>query len=973
MMKVRALRTPCLAVLLVCVCGMVVGGGTGRGAGPDGWQISWDGKAIVLRHGDEGVARVENIRVVVGGATRDVLGGGFEASGPEEVLRGGYRMVFSRGGGLDAETVEVGVWTDGNEVWVFVDVPRNPEQVGEIGGTVTWGKDPWLCRVEPASNPDVVQTALGEMVENARCDAAFDRFGDRVLRARADRVEWRKRGGELALRVTGRLDAVLGLTAIPNYYRERLGIRFYEPIDNTVKKRFPGPVSGWCSWYDLYQDINEENILANAKLVAERLKPFGAEYVQIDDGWQGVGHGGGENRDWLSVAPGFGHGMPRVANEIRKMGLKSGLWLIPQGQSNWEFVKDRRDAFLWTKEGQSPFCKVDDQGRVSDAAWQGAFLVDPTSPAAPGYLRSLMRGLAVDWGYDYFKIDGQPTTNEFYADQQSLMARPEVQPDEAYRMSLRAIRDAIGPQRFLLGCYGIPLSGIGIMDGSRTGGDVGGDWGGFQPALDATMRWYFLHNVAWYCDPDALLVRPPLTIDQARAWATLYAITGQHLMASDDLRDLPEERFPILQSVFPALNIRPVDLYAYARPRLWDLKVNHGGDSCDVVAAFNWDTAPISLRVTFKDLGLTAAKEYDVFEFWTWRYLGRLKKTFEPALPPTSVRVFVVREALDRPQVMTTSRHVVAGYVDEVETTWDAGAKCLRGRSNVGGGFPYKVAIITPWQRSSFVATSARVRDGKADLEQAGPLVSLRWTPQESGVVEWRVDFTVRPVAQATSLPAPSDLKVEQREGSLTLSWQPVTGASFYRVYCDGVLCGAAWDPEFADTRLGFAKRTYFVKAVGYDGRESEPSASVEFTPAAAEMLWLDQVQPASASQDWGTLHMNASVEGNPLSIGGVRYQRGLGTHAHSTLIYKLDGAFRTFAAHVGVDDEKGGAGSVVFEVRVDGREAFDSGVMRGGEPAKEVVVPLAGVKELQLYVDCADDGISCDHADWAEARLLAR
>jgi hypothetical protein len=46
---------------------------------------------------------------------------------------------------------------------------------------------------------------------------------------------------------------------------------------------------------------------------------------------------------------------------------------------------------------------------------------------------------------------------------------------------------------------------------------------------------------------------------------------------------------------------------------------------------------------------------------------------------------------------------------------------------------------------------------------------------------------------------------------------------------------------------------------------------------------------------------------------------------------------------------------------------------MRGGEAAKEVVVPLEGVTELELYVDCADDGISCDHADWAEARLLAR
>jgi len=63
----------------------------------------------------------------------------------------------------------------------------------------------------------------------------------------------------------------------------------------------------------------------------------------------------------------------------------------------------------------------------------------------------------------------------------------------------------------------------------------------------------------------------------------------------------------------------------------------------------------------------------------------------------------------------------------------------------------------------------------------------------------------------------------------------------------------------------------------------------------------------------------------------------------------------------------------VIFKVIADGRESFDSGVMRANTPAKWVSVPLAGVNELKLVVTDAGDGINCDHADWAEAFLFGR
>ena len=120
----------------------------------------------------------------------------------------------------------------------------------------------------------------------------------------------------------------------------------------------------------------------------------------------------------------------------------------------------------------------------------------------------------------------------------------------------------------------------------------------------------------------------------------------------------------------------------------------------------------------------------------------------------------------------------------------------------------------------------------------------------------------------------------------------------------------------------------------------------------------------------WGDPKWSASVEGNPLTIHGQRYKTGLGTHAPSELLLKLDGTVDSFHAWVGVDDEIRGneGGSVEFIVQGDGSNLWRSGVMRVGDAAKEVRVPLAGVHSLLLVVTEGGDDDSGDHADWADA-----
>lgn len=120
----------------------------------------------------------------------------------------------------------------------------------------------------------------------------------------------------------------------------------------------------------------------------------------------------------------------------------------------------------------------------------------------------------------------------------------------------------------------------------------------------------------------------------------------------------------------------------------------------------------------------------------------------------------------------------------------------------------------------------------------------------------------------------------------------------------------------------------------------------------------------------WSVAKADREIVGGPLSIYGERFEHGVGTHATSKFRVALNGNARRFTAKVGVDDSAGGQGSVEFIVIGDGKILWESGVLKGGEPAKPVDVNLAGVQTLVLRVTDGGDGESNDHADWGDARI---
>ncbi|MBK8857243.1 MAG: NPCBM/NEW2 domain-containing protein [Opitutaceae bacterium] len=150
-------------------------------------------------------------------------------------------------------------------------------------------------------------------------------------------------------------------------------------------------------------------------------------------------------------------------------------------------------------------------------------------------------------------------------------------------------------------------------------------------------------------------------------------------------------------------------------------------------------------------------------------------------------------------------------------------------------------------------------------------------------------------------------------------------------------------------------------------------SATAPGALAGDAAISLTELEPVSNWQESGALALDRSVGCTPLQIGGRTFERGLGTHARSEIVYELDGTVGRFEAWVGIDASKANSSvaSVVFKVVVDGREVFDSGVMRGSTPAQKVSVDLAGVRELKLLVTDAGDGSKDDYANWADAVLI--
>ncbi len=582
-----------------------------------------------------------------------------------------------------------------------------------FSGTAPLRRGSFACRTIPTPGEQVLNFADG--AGDSPCnDSVFAREEDLALRFFSCGTSIRASGeGKYAVALEADIDdpalSAITLEAAPRYYASRWAPG-YHPID---RRRCPRAPTGWMSWNTYFDKAGAEENLAEARIGAKYLKPFGLDIWSIES-WQG-------NSLWLPVSnfhnldlsvckPQFPDGMKKLADDLRALGFRPGLWMPLYGTGDKTFHDAHRDLFLHDADGNPIGC------------WNGRYMLDTTNPDALELLRRLTRTASREWGYEFFKFDGMANTPRKFE-------RPEIRarfrnPSDPnwFDGSVKALREGIGDDRILLGCMGdFTGTEARYLDASRLGSDVVGcyhglgenynplgssrwaqmpvKWENVLHQAECTFTQIFVNNIMFYTDPDTLLVGYTLEKHEAEVMATIIGLPGQLMFAGDRLGTLQYDRMKMIQQVLPVADIHPQNLYPYAASSMlpvWNLSVSRPFGSWRVVALFNFTDAPRAFDVSMESLGLDPSKPYAAFEFWSGSWEGLIRGGIGCEIPMRTVRLFALREAADHPQFVGDDRHITQGAVELNDLEWNAAAKTYSLGVKAIGGFPFTYFVRVP-------------------------------------------------------------------------------------------------------------------------------------------------------------------------------------------------------------------------------------------------------------------------------------
>ncbi len=144
-----------------------------------------------------------------------------------------------------------------------------------------------------------------------------------------------------------------------------------------------------------------------------------------------------------------------------------------------------------------------------------------------------------------------------------------------------------------------------------------------------------------------------------------------------------------------------------------------------------------------------------------------------------------------------------------------------------------------------------------------------------------------------------------------------------------------------------------------------------DFFVDSENVLLLSALKMDGYSQDWGEPRVNESVEHHRLSLDGMSFRYGFGSHANSVIRFTLPRKYDVLHGTIGLDDESACGDGASFIVVGDGRELFRSKRMYSLQ-RQSIDVELGDTRILELRLDMGGDK-DCDHGDWANVWLEAR
>ena len=180
-------------------------------------------------------------------------------------------------------------------------------------------------------------------------------------------------------------------------------------------------------------------------------------------------------------------GYKYAVRTIREAGIKPGIWVHrvhrPTGPGVPAIGEQHPDWFVHTKDGkilcQRGFYSLNTHNK------------DPVETM----IRPLYRGLK-EQGWDYVEIDAAGDLVNAYKRVPEFFEKIGLTPAETWRKWDEVAREELGPDVFVLSCWGVApgVNAIGLVDGCRLWRDGFGT-AGFQ-------RFNSWNGVVWRNDPD---------------------------------------------------------------------------------------------------------------------------------------------------------------------------------------------------------------------------------------------------------------------------------------------------------------------------------------------------------------------------------------------------------------------------------------------------------------------------------------
>ncbi len=281
---------------------------------------------------------------------------------------------------------------------------------------------------------------------------------------------------------------------------------------------------GYTSWYNHYQNINENIILSNLDSIDSK----DYDLFQIDDGSETfVG-------DWLDIdKKKFPNGLKEIVDKIHSKNLLAGIWLAPLvAETNSKLFKEH-PSFIYKENNKEIYAGCN---------WSIDYPLDIRKPAVIEYIRECLRYYK-SLGFDFYKLDF------LYA--ACLIKDKNKTRAESMRFILELIREELGDDCLILVC-GVPLSSSFLLtDYARIGPDVSLKFDdkfymklfhreriSTKVTLVNTIYRSYFNNIVFKNDPDVYLLRDDnieLNDKQKDSLLILNHLLGSVYMTSDDV------------------------------------------------------------------------------------------------------------------------------------------------------------------------------------------------------------------------------------------------------------------------------------------------------------------------------------------------------------------------------------------------------------------------------------------------------